>query len=115
MYDYAIYDYKEKNGKVNFNNATMDCPSGETFTLQHLTNKSYYSKKPLFLDIEYTHFNDGGLECLGISKETFEFLRDNYTNLGGKIFQTEEERYKTNKAAGDLAWCSVMKDPYDVG
>jgi len=115
MYDYAIYDYRTKKGKINFNNATMDSPSGKTFTLQHLTAKGYYSKKPLFLDIEYTYFNDGGLDCLGISKETFEMLKSKHTGLGGKIFQTYEQRMRTEKACGDLAWCSVMKDPYDRG
>jgi predicted restriction endonuclease len=50
-----------------------------------------------------------------ISKETAIFLIENYTNLNGKIFQTYEQRKKTEKAVGDLAWCSSMKDPYDVG
>jgi len=113
-FDYAILFYKEKDGKIDFNNATLDSPIAE-YTLKHLTKKGFYSKKPLLLDIECTYFNDGGVDCLGISKETFEMLRDNYTDLDGKIFQTSEQRFRTNKAIGDLAWCDRMKDPYDVG
>lgn len=112
--DYAVIDYKEKNGVFDFNEATLDTPSGE-YSLAHLTEKGYYSKKPLNIEFEYEYFNDGGMDCLIISKETADFLLKNYTNLGGKIFRTYEERKRVEKACADLAWCSAMKDPYDVG
>jgi hypothetical protein len=112
--EYAIIDYKTKNRVFDFNNAKLDTPSGQLY-LQHLTEKGYYSQKALRINFEYSYFNDGGVDCLIISKETAIFLIENYTNLNGKIFQTYEQRKKTEKAAGDLAWCSSMKDPYDVG
>ncbi len=112
--DYAIIDYKGKKGKIDFNNAILDTPNGQHF-LQHLTDKGYYSKKPLYIDFEYSYYNDGGVDCLIISEKTFKYLFDNYTNLNGKIFQTYEKSKRKEKAIGNLAWCSVMKDPYDRG
>lgn len=113
-FDYAILFYKEKDGKIDFNGSVLDTPDGQ-LTLKHLTTGGYYSKKPLFLGIEYTYFNDGGVDCLGVNASTFEFLRENYTGLNGKTFRTSEEKFRTGKAVGDLAWCSMMRDPYDIG
>jgi len=112
--EYAVIDYNEKNGVIDFNDAKLDTPTGQHY-LQHLTEKGYYSKKPLHIDFEYKYFNDGGVDCLIVSEKTANFLFKNYTNLGGKIFQTYEQRKRTENACGDLAWCSAMKDPYDVG
>jgi hypothetical protein len=108
----------DKNGKLDLK--TCSIYSGDMSKnkhLSHLTKKGYYSKKPLYVDfatIERVKTAPSGNKYIELTDEEYDYLLDNYT-AKGKIFQTAEQRYRTNKAVGDLAWCASMKDPYDRG
>ena len=107
----------DKNGKLDLKTCSIYDGSMENIKrLSHLTEKGYYSQKPLYVDFATRE----RVECSGNNKWIvltdleYDYLKDNYTQQG-KIFQTYEQRKRTEKACADLAWCSVMKDPYDVG
>ena len=112
----AILYYKTTENGIDYNNAKLFVGDKE-YTLQHLTKSGYYSKKPLYLpNFKTTFFLDGDIEpALGISDEDALYLIEHYTNLGGKIFRTEREKYYVNKSESDKAICSAIKDPYDRG
>ena len=113
----------DKNGKIDLKTCSIydtaiksDSWDEKSQRLSHLTEKGYYSQKPL-----YIHFatlgrvvNNNGKRWIVLTDDEYNFLKENYTQKG-KIFQTYEEKQRTLKAAGDLAWCSSMKDPYDRG
>ena len=89
--------------------------SGNGYAVYRDREKGYYSKKALYVDFDYDVFDDGGVECLRVSKSIGERLLNNNTELEGKIFQTAYQRHSTNKAEGIKAICNVMHDPYDRG
>lgn len=108
----------DKNGKLDLQ--TCSIYSGNMANnkrLTHLTEKGYYSKKPLYVDFAT---NDrvktlaNGNKYIELNDREYDYLEANFTQKG-KIFQTYEQRKRTEKAVGDLAWCSLMKDPYDRG
>ena len=113
----------DKNGKIDLQETRIGIYDSdakgfvELKWLNHLTDKGYYSKKPLYVEfatpdrIKTAPSNNRYIE---LTDEEYDYLDSNFTKKG-KIFQTAWERHSTNKAAGDLAWCSVMKDPYDRG
>ena len=114
----------DKNGKLDLNSCSIyDTEINSNYwdekihRLSHLTAKGYYSTKPLYIDFA-THDRvdvaETGTKYIILTDEEYEFLKANYTQQG-KIFETFEQRQRTLKAVGDLAWCSVMKDPYDLG
>ena len=122
---------KVKDGKIDLKNVPLyNGDLSENKLLCSLTPKGYYSTKPIYVDFATIDrvVNVGGGKCtiingkldgngkkyMEITEEEYNYLLDNYTNKG-KIFQTAEQRYRTNKAVGDLAWCASMKDPYDRG
>lgn len=116
--EFVIYNHTKTSKGIDINNATLEIEnqgSYQDYDIKHLTEKGYYSKKALYIDFDYESFDDGGMECLKISQSTAERLLKNNTRLNGKIFQTAEQRYHTNKAQGMKALCDVMNDPYDIG
>lgn len=116
--EFVIYNHTRTSKGIDINNATLEVNnegSYKDYDIRHLTDKGYYSKKALYVDFDYESFDDGGVECLKVSQSTGERLLKNNTGLKGKIFQTAEQRYHTNKAEGMKAICSVMHDPYDIG
>jgi hypothetical protein len=113
----------DKNGKLDLktcsiynNEIESNSWNDTTQRLSHLTEKGYYSQKPLYVDfatLERVECN-GNNKWIVLTDLEYDYLKNNYTQQG-KIFQTYEQRKRTEKACADLAWCSVMKDPYDVG
>ena len=89
--DYAIISFNETKNGIDFNKAILDTPQGE-FSLSHLTKKGYYSKKPLFIDIDFVKGSECGQSVLYISKETADMLKEKYTTKG-----------------------KLWKNPYDTG
>jgi hypothetical protein len=121
----AIFYIKDldKNGKVDLRTTSLaiyDFESKQIVELKplsHLTDKGYYSKKPLnveFVTPDRIKTAPSSMRYIELTDEEYHYLDLNYTKKG-KIFQTEWQRHSTDKAVGDLAWCSVMKDPYDRG
>ena len=115
----------DKNGKLDLKtcsiyNTEIESSSwnDKTQRLSHLTEKGYYSQKPLYVDfatrerVECNENNNN--KWIVLTDLEYDYLKDNYTQQG-KIFQTYEQKQRTLKTAGDLAWCSSMKDPYDRG
>ena len=116
--EFVIYNHKRTSKGIDINKATLEVSNGGTYKdyfIEHLTEKGYYSKKALYVDFDYDVFDDGGVECLRVSKSIGERLLNNNTELEGKIFQTAYQRHSTNKAEGIKAICNVMHDPYDRG
>mgnify|MGYP001551746276 FL=1 len=121
----AIFYIKDldKNGKVDLNTTSIGIYDfdakgfAELKPLSHLTNKGYYSKKPLYVEFatpDRIKTAPSSMRYMELTDEEYDYLDSNYTKKG-KIFQTAWQRHSTNKAVGDLAWISVMKDPYDRG
>jgi hypothetical protein len=116
--EFIIYNHTRTSKGIDINKATLEVNnegSYKDYDIRHLTDKGYYSKKALYVDFDYEVFDDGGMECLRISEAVAERLLKDYTGLQGKIFQTAQQRYYTDKAEGMKAICSVMHDPYDIG
>jgi hypothetical protein len=115
----AIIHIKEpdKNGKLDLKTCSIYNNGMDNVNrLSHLTKKGYYSQKPLYVDFAVidrvkpaVHGN-----YIELTDDEYNYMLNNYTEKG-KIFQTSEQRFRTNKAVGDLAWCAAMKDPYDRG
>ena len=121
----AIIYIKEidKNGKIDLKTCSIYDTEIESSSwneksqrLNHLTEKGYYSKKPLYIDFATPGRveSNGSKKWIVLTDSEYNFLKDNYTQMG-KIFQTYEQKQRTLKAVGYLAWCSSMKDPYDRG
>ena len=108
---------KDKNGLLDLKTCSIYNGNMEDIKrLSHLTEKGYYSQKPLYIDFATNDRIKQAPQGLYIelSDAEYKYLLENFTSKG-KIFQTQEEKLKTAKAVGDLAWCSAMKDPYDRG
>ena len=107
----------DKNGKLDLKTCSIYDGSVENIkSLSHLTDKGYYSQKPLYVDfaIKDRVKSASGGKYIELTDLEYNYLLNEYT-VRGKIFQTYEQRKRTERACSDLAWCSVMKDPYDVG
>ena len=113
----------DKNGKIDLKTCSIydteiqsNSYSDKCHKISHLTENGYYSQKPLYIDFatpERVECN-GSKKWIVLTDAEYDFIKANYTQQG-KIFQTYEQKQRTLKAAGDLAWCSSMKDPYDIG
>ena len=107
-----------KDGKINLKNCPIyNGEMSENKRLSHLTEKGYYSKKPLYVDFATTNrvkTAPSGNKYIELTDAEYNYLDNNFTTKG-KVFQTYEQRKRTENACRVLAWCSVMKDPYDRG
>jgi hypothetical protein len=121
----AIFYVKDldKNGKVDLRTTSLAIYDFEAKQiveqkpLNHLTDKGYYSKKPLYVEFatpDRIKTAPTSMRYIELTDEEYHYLDSNFTKQG-KIFQTEWQRHSTDKAVGLKAWCSVMKDPYDRG
>lgn len=113
----------DKNGKIDLKTCSIydteiksDSWDEKSQRLTHLTEKGYCSQKPLYIDFATPNRiqSNGSRKWIVLTDDEYEYLKLNYTTQG-KIFQTYEQKQRTLKAVGDLAWCSSMKDPYDRG
>jgi hypothetical protein len=111
-------DKKVKNGKIDLkNSAIYNGNMSENKSLCSVTEKGYYSIKPIYVDFATEcriKLSPTGKKYIEITDDEYDYLLKNYTEKG-KIFQTYEQKMRTLKAIGNLAWCSAMKDPYDRG
>lgn len=86
-----------------------------TTKIQHLTKGGYFSKKAInMFNIDRVERPTDRKSIIHLDESELQFILDNYTNLDGKIFQTEGERVRTEKASAMVKLASMI-DFHDRG
>lgn len=114
---YMITNYKETKKGIDINGAKLYLiaddlsDAKEVLEFQHTTDKGWKSKKAIKADFDYV-VNKEELACsaLQISDDIAAELIAQYQAVTVKTFSTWRP---DSKAAGILAMCEYMHDPYD--
>jgi uncharacterized protein YrzB (UPF0473 family) len=111
--------------KVILKNAmifNIDSPDfNEKNRLVTLTEKGYKSQKNIeinFITMDRLQEGGGGW-FVELTDSEFDYIKETYCNNSFKTFESPQMKAsresRLSQSSRDLAWCSVMKDPYDIG
>ncbi|MCT3835920.1 hypothetical protein HZQ12_17680 [Elizabethkingia anophelis] len=108
-FKYCIVDFKVlKDGQIDINNAYVCDDSGKDYQIHHLTEKGYYSKRPIIIDVAYTEYNEEGQPMLIISDKDAESLIERHTGKNGKIWVDLSKPQTTR----EKVLCDYITDPF---
>jgi hypothetical protein len=111
MYYIPTYT-KTKDGAIDIRGSWLVTENSDlVFKFNHLTEKGYLSKKPLFIHFDYTINSDNEIE---VSDEIAMELIKAYKCLKFKTFETSASLERSNSMTGMLSWASVMGDHGDT-
>ena len=104
------------DGSLNNGKLSVFVDGAETVLIEPIvaaTKKGWESTKKIFEELDII---EEETDCdLIITESCAKMLLAKYGDVKVKRFETYESKKRRERAVGDLAWCSVIKDPHDIG
>ena len=112
--DYAIVEFQKKDGKIDFNKAIL-CYGDDEIRIEHLTKSGYFSRKSLFIDVDFSESVECKQPILYVSKKTADYIKENFCNLNGRVWVNPNSTPISRHLAIANFITKNGTDPYDRG